>query len=39
MELKFLDVQYAYKNTRIGRDFIYALVKCENGDFFTNSVV
>ena len=25
MELKFLDVQSLYKNTKIGRDFIFAL--------------
>ena len=39
MDLFFLDVQNLFKNTKLGRDMIYALEKCENEDFFNNPVV
>lgn len=39
MKLNFLDVQYLFHDSNIGRDFIEALYECENFDFFMNPVV
>ena len=39
MQLRFIDLQDIYDSTVYGRDFIMALHKCPNNEFFGNEVV
>mmetsp|Transcript_22986 Transcript_22986/g.28526 ORF Transcript_22986/g.28526 Transcript_22986/m.28526 type:complete len:89 (-) Transcript_22986:976-1242(-) len=39
MQLRFIDLQHLYNSTEIGKDFILALHKCPNMEFYSNEVV